>query len=147
MKYKKNFKRAQVSGQYVMFTVAAVGVEDMPAERKEFVNHKMKNLFNLLSGHPDYVGCFNQGKTLFDDYTFGITCRAEHATILKRTILRSIQAWSFDCRVAYGRFETMNCFEEDTLYYGGYLYQELLRAHKIFGLGKKFFEYVNKLQK
>lgn len=142
MKYGRLFKRAQSTntlGKYVMVTVAVPGVEKFSPERKEVVRKQMLNLYTTLSGHPSYYGSFEGGKKMFDDYAFGLACEEQYAESLKRTVARFVKAFSFDTVMAYGRFETLQYHKEDAEYYGGHLYTLLLVAHKIFGLGKKYY--------
>ena len=145
MKHKTLFKRAQsveTLGKYVMITVQVAGIEKFSPERKEHVRSKMHNLFTSLSGHPNYLGCFERGKTFFDDYAFGLACEEQYAEALKKTLIRFIKSYNFDTIMACGHFETMTWSKEDTEYYGGYLYHELLNAHLRGGIGRNFYSIV-----
>jgi hypothetical protein len=145
MKHKTLFKRAQnvkTLGHYVMVVVTVDGMRDFSPERKQFARDKMNSLFISLSNHPDYVGCFDKGLTMFNDDCFGICCNEEYADGLKKTIDRFIKSFNFDLIISCGRFETMSYANCDSELYGGDLYEILRKAHKFCGIGKKFFKRV-----
>ena len=145
MKHKTLFKRAQnvnTLGHFFMVVVTVDGIENFSAERKAFAREKMNNLFTSLSHHPDYVGCFNKGLTMFNDGCFGICCEEQFANGLQKTIERFVKSFNFDLIVSCGRFETMDYSKCDTELYGGDLYDVLRMAHKCGGVGKKFFIHV-----
>lgn len=143
---KKLFKRAQnvnTLGQYVMVTLTVCGIEHFSPERKEFAREKINSLFTSLSNHPDYIGCFDRGLTMFNDSCFGICCEEKFSDGLKNTIFRFIKSFNFDVIIACGRFETCDYSQCDTQLYGGDLYEALRKAHKRGGVGKKFFKVFN----
>ena len=145
MKLKTLFKRAQnvdTLGHFVMYVVTVDGIENFSAEGKAFAREKMNNLFMSLSHHPDYVGCFNKGLTMFNDSCFGICCEEQFADGLKKTIEQFIMSFNFDLIVSCGRFESMDYSKCDTEFYGGDLYNMLRVTHKCCGIGKKFFSRV-----
>lgn len=149
VKYKKLFKRAQdvkTLGRFVLVTIQAEGVDKFSSERKQLVYSKLRNLFQSLSEHPDYVGCFERGFTMFNDYAFGIACSEEHAESLKRTISRFAKGYNFDTILACGRFETMVYSNEDSEYYGRHLYDLLLKAHRFGGIGKRYYARIKGLK-
>ena len=142
---KKLFKRAQnvnTLGKYVLFTVTVCGIENFSSDRKRFAREKINNLFVSLSHHPDYIGCFDKGLTMFNDNCFGISCEEQYVDGLTNTIDRFIKSFNFDVVIASGRFETMDYAECDSKYYGGDLYTTLCNAHKRGGIGKKFYRIV-----
>jgi len=142
---RKLFKRAQSVnslGQYVMVVVTVDNMKHFTLERKQYAREKINSLFMTLSAHPDYIGCFERGLTMFNDDCFGICCEAKLATSLKNTIERFTRNFNFDLIISSGYFETMNYAECDTKLYGGDLYNLLRYAHKLFGVGKKFFKRV-----
>ena len=142
---KQLFNRAQnvnTLGQYVMITVTVCGIENFSCERKSYARERINSLFASLSNHPDYVGCFERGLTMFNDTCFGVCCEEKYADSLKSTVERFINNFNFDVIVACGRFETMSYAECDSKLYGGDLYEVLRNAHKRFGVGKRFFKVV-----
>lgn len=140
---RKLFRRAQSKqSQYVMFTVTVRDAEKFSEDQKRFAREKINNLFVSLSHHPNYVGCFDKGLTMFNDNCFGICCELAYMKSLQNTIDRFIKGFGFDVIIGCGFFDTMDYAQCDTMLYGGELYTILRNAHKHGGVGRKFYKVV-----